>query len=72
MYGSGGVYGGMVSIMPYGLVWYGIRERLGTLDRLEAFCYRLCAFRASWVIMRAFDRLGRRCSIILYACMVCR
>ena len=24
MYGSGGVYGGMVSIMPYGLVWYGM------------------------------------------------
>ena len=24
MYGSGGVYGGMVSIIPYGLVWYGM------------------------------------------------
>ena len=48
-----GVYGGMVSIIPYGMVWYVSKQmhkdNLGmfgsVVERLEALCKRLNALR---------------------------
>ena len=80
----GGVHGGMVSIITYGMymVWYVMecyvskhkqKDNLGTSgsvwERFEAFRNRLNAFQTFWVLMRAFVRLGRLGSIIPYVCM---
>ena len=62
-----GVYGGMVSILPYGMVWYVSKHKrkdnLGTfgsvVERLEVLWKRLNAIRALGERMGAFGRLGR-------------
>ena len=85
MSGFCGVYGGMVGIVPCGMVWFGMvwyvsehkhTENVGTfrnvLERLEAFWNRLNGFRAFWDLMEAFRRLGRLGSIIPCVCMVCK
>ena len=51
-----GVYGGLVSILPYAMVWYVSKhkhkENLGTfgsvVERLEVLRKRLNAFQAFW------------------------
>ena len=78
MYGFCGVYGGMVSIIWYGMVWYGAiskhrqKDNLKTsgsvLERLEAFWRCLNAFRKFWKRMGAFGRL-RLVSLIPYVSM---
>ena len=78
------MYGGIISIIPHGMVWYGTecyvnkhmhKENLGTfasvLERLDSFRKRLNAFQALWDLMGAFGRLGRRGGIIPYVlCIV--
>ena len=56
IYGFCGEYGGMVNIIPYGLLWYVSKHKhkdisgmFGSVgESLEAFWKRLKAFRAFW------------------------
>ena len=56
MYAFRGEYGGMVSIIPYGMLWYASQHKhkdvLGTFgsvgERLEALWKRFNVFRAFW------------------------
>ena len=67
MCGFCGVYGGIVSIIQYDMVWYVSEHQhkgdLGTfgsvVERLEALWKRSNAFRALRERMGAFSRLGR-------------
>ena len=66
MYGFCGVYGGMVSIIPYGMVWYVSKHKhkdnLGTfgsvVERLEVLWKRLNALKGFVECMGAFSRAG--------------
>ena len=67
-----GEYGGMVSITPYGMVWYVSKHKhkdnLGMFgsvwERLEAVWKRLNAFQGFSERMGALSRLGRLGSIV--------
>ena len=74
VYGVCGEYGGIVSIIPYDMVWYVSKHRhktvLGRLAalrvRLETLWKRLNAFRQAWERIGAFNMLGGLGSIIPY------
>ena len=74
MYGFCGEYGGMVSIIAYGRLWYASKhkhkEMLGTFgsvgERIEALWKRLNAFRVLGERMGASGSIGRLGTIIPY------
>ena len=74
MYVFCGVYGGMVSIIPYGMVWHVSKHKhkdnLGkfgsVVERLEALWKRLNALRGFWGRTGAFSKLGCLGRIIPY------